>query len=234
MTDKIDKPDAEWRQSLSGEAYQVLRHEGTERPGSSPLNDEKRGGTWVKTSGPWQGRLGKNGLVVAQRAFRFVAPMKRNGNKIGLAGACFDALTQSCCPWVSDPRGRRSSPCCLGKGRIKREHMRFDAGLFKNHWSFGLGPVVTCSRPTDVSRKQSFLGVSNSLGAIIHGMIVGHGNASDTPVCQERGERRMHAMGKGKFGEGSGCGRSERPFQIGNEGIGGMDHRNQKLRKFCC
>lgn len=47
MTDKLDKPDAEWRQSLSGEAYQVLRHEGTERPGSSPLNDEKRGGTYV-------------------------------------------------------------------------------------------------------------------------------------------------------------------------------------------
>jgi peptide-methionine (R)-S-oxide reductase len=47
MTDKIEKPDAEWRQLLSGEAYQVLRHEGTERPGSSPLNDEKRGGTYV-------------------------------------------------------------------------------------------------------------------------------------------------------------------------------------------
>jgi peptide-methionine (R)-S-oxide reductase len=47
LTDKIEKPDTEWRQSLSGEAYQVLRHEGTERPGSSPLNDEKRGGTYV-------------------------------------------------------------------------------------------------------------------------------------------------------------------------------------------
>ncbi len=47
MTDKIEKPDAEWRQSLSGEAYQVLRHEGTERPGSSPLNDEKRTGRYV-------------------------------------------------------------------------------------------------------------------------------------------------------------------------------------------
>ena len=47
MTDKIEKPDAEWRQTLSGEAYQVLRHDGTERPGSSPLNDEKRGGTYV-------------------------------------------------------------------------------------------------------------------------------------------------------------------------------------------
>lgn len=47
MTDKIEKPDTEWRQSLSGEAYQVLRHEGTERPGSSPLNDEKRTGRYV-------------------------------------------------------------------------------------------------------------------------------------------------------------------------------------------
>jgi peptide-methionine (R)-S-oxide reductase len=47
MTDKIDKPDAEWRQSLSAEAYQVLRHEGTERPGSSPLNDEERAGRYV-------------------------------------------------------------------------------------------------------------------------------------------------------------------------------------------
>jgi peptide-methionine (R)-S-oxide reductase len=47
VTDKIEKPDTEWRQSLSGEAYQVLRHEGTERPGSSPLNDEKRTGRYV-------------------------------------------------------------------------------------------------------------------------------------------------------------------------------------------
>jgi peptide-methionine (R)-S-oxide reductase len=47
MTDKIDKPDAEWRQSRSAEAYQVLRHEGTERPGSSPLNDEERAGRYV-------------------------------------------------------------------------------------------------------------------------------------------------------------------------------------------
>ena len=36
--------DAQWRQRLSPAAYQVLRHEDTERPYTSPLNDEKRAG----------------------------------------------------------------------------------------------------------------------------------------------------------------------------------------------
>ena len=44
---KIDKTDAQWRAELSPEAYQVLRHEGTERAGTSPLNDEHRTGTFV-------------------------------------------------------------------------------------------------------------------------------------------------------------------------------------------
>ena len=39
--------DAEWKQRLSPEAYQVLRLEGTEVPGSSPLNHEKRNGRFV-------------------------------------------------------------------------------------------------------------------------------------------------------------------------------------------
>jgi peptide-methionine (R)-S-oxide reductase len=44
---KIEKTDAQWRAELSAEAYQVLRHEGTERAGTSRLNDEKRPGTFV-------------------------------------------------------------------------------------------------------------------------------------------------------------------------------------------
>ncbi len=36
--------DAQWKQRLSPAAYQVLRKEGTERPFSSPLNNEKRAG----------------------------------------------------------------------------------------------------------------------------------------------------------------------------------------------
>ncbi len=36
--------DADWENRLSKEAYNVLRKEGTERPFSSPLNNEKRKG----------------------------------------------------------------------------------------------------------------------------------------------------------------------------------------------
>ena len=36
--------DAQWRAKLPPAAYDVLRHEGTERPFSSPLNDEHRAG----------------------------------------------------------------------------------------------------------------------------------------------------------------------------------------------
>jgi peptide-methionine (R)-S-oxide reductase len=39
--------EAEWKQRLTPEVYQVLRLEGTEVPGSSPLNHEKRKGRFV-------------------------------------------------------------------------------------------------------------------------------------------------------------------------------------------
>ena len=39
--------DAQWKSRLSPAAYQVLRREGTERAGSSPLDREKRQGTFV-------------------------------------------------------------------------------------------------------------------------------------------------------------------------------------------
>ena len=43
----IARSDAEWRQMLDPAAYDVLRHEGTERPFTSPLNDEHRLGVFV-------------------------------------------------------------------------------------------------------------------------------------------------------------------------------------------
>ncbi|MCA3339269.1 MAG: peptide-methionine (R)-S-oxide reductase MsrB [Alphaproteobacteria bacterium] len=43
----IQKQEAEWRAALSPEAFRVLRQHGTERPGSSPLNGEKRPGRFL-------------------------------------------------------------------------------------------------------------------------------------------------------------------------------------------
>ena len=45
--DRIAHSDAEWRKLLSPAAYDVLRHEGTEHPFTSPLNDEHRAGLFV-------------------------------------------------------------------------------------------------------------------------------------------------------------------------------------------
>ena len=39
--------DAEWRKRLTAEQYNILRKHGTERPGTSALNHEKRKGTFA-------------------------------------------------------------------------------------------------------------------------------------------------------------------------------------------
>ena len=39
--------DADWKKRLPGPSYDVLRHEGTEIPFTSPLNNEHRRGTFV-------------------------------------------------------------------------------------------------------------------------------------------------------------------------------------------
>ena len=44
--DEWQLSDSEWRERLDGDAYAVLRREATERPFTSPLNNEKRDGIY--------------------------------------------------------------------------------------------------------------------------------------------------------------------------------------------
>jgi peptide-methionine (R)-S-oxide reductase len=44
---EVSLSEAEWKSRLTPEQYQVLRGHGTERAGTSPLDKEKRAGTFV-------------------------------------------------------------------------------------------------------------------------------------------------------------------------------------------
>ena len=46
-TEPLKRSNEEWKKILTLAQYNVLREEGTERPASSPLNDEKRPGVFV-------------------------------------------------------------------------------------------------------------------------------------------------------------------------------------------
>jgi peptide-methionine (R)-S-oxide reductase len=46
-TFEVVRSDAQWQEQLSPAAYRVLREQGTERAGTSPLDHEKRAGTFL-------------------------------------------------------------------------------------------------------------------------------------------------------------------------------------------
>jgi len=46
-TEPLKRSNDEWKKVLTPQQYNVLREEGTERPGTSPLNGEKRPGVFV-------------------------------------------------------------------------------------------------------------------------------------------------------------------------------------------
>lgn len=43
----LEKSDEQWRELLQADRYEILREGGTERPFSSPLNEEEREGTYL-------------------------------------------------------------------------------------------------------------------------------------------------------------------------------------------
>jgi len=45
--EKLNRPKSDWRQILPPERYDILFRESTERAGTSPLNQEKREGTFI-------------------------------------------------------------------------------------------------------------------------------------------------------------------------------------------
>jgi peptide-methionine (R)-S-oxide reductase len=47
MKERIHKSEAEWREQLTPEQYRVTREHGTERAGTSPLNNERREGIFA-------------------------------------------------------------------------------------------------------------------------------------------------------------------------------------------
>ena len=47
MPTPLVKSDAEWAAELTPEQFAILRKHGTERPGASPLNEEKREGRFL-------------------------------------------------------------------------------------------------------------------------------------------------------------------------------------------
>lgn len=47
VIERLKLTEEEWRQRLTPEEFKILREEGTERAGTSPLNREKREGTYV-------------------------------------------------------------------------------------------------------------------------------------------------------------------------------------------
>ena len=85
MSQKIEKSDAEWQKELDPLQHHVLRNHGTERPFTSPLNNEKRAGTF-RCAGCGEPRALADCIADSRRA------------------ACAAACSACACPTMSEKR----------------------------------------------------------------------------------------------------------------------------------
>jgi hypothetical protein len=53
---------------------------------------EKRGGKWMKVSGPWQGRLGRDGLVWGRSKAKAIGALLPGFSASAARGACMPVL----------------------------------------------------------------------------------------------------------------------------------------------
>ena len=68
--EKLQLSDSEWQARLSDEEYYILRKEGTERPGTSVLNFEKRKVSLLSSLAEWRSvpaRISPAGVEASQR-----------------------------------------------------------------------------------------------------------------------------------------------------------------------
>ena len=108
---KVVKTEAEWRKVLTPAQFSVLRQEGTERPFSSPLNDEKHKGTFVCAGCDLPLFESRDEVRQRHRLAELLRPHPGRGRRPARLEAHRAAHRVSLRPlrWPSGPRVRRRS-----------------------------------------------------------------------------------------------------------------------------
>ena len=109
----VMKSDADWRRSLSPSAYAVLRQEDTERPFTSPLNNEHRQGVFKCAGCNWPLYSSKTKFDSGTGWPSFWQPISNQAVLKRTDSSMLMIRTEvhcAHCGWTSWPRLQRRSP----------------------------------------------------------------------------------------------------------------------------